>query len=126
MLGVSGITATPVEAAEHGKVGGPQPVDGGGGGGGLFATTLTDATAFLVGSAALVAATVADIDVLTLGAVKAPLLDIVPALADQITPVLLVPLTVAVNCCVPPETTVAVAGETATSSFGLTTTLALA
>jgi hypothetical protein len=122
MFGVSGIVATPVEAVEHGKEGGPQLVDGGG----LLTTTLTDATAFLVGSAALVAATVADIDVLTLGAVKTPLLEIVPALADQITPFLLVPLTVAVNCCVPPETTVAVAGETATSRFGRTTTLALA
>ena len=36
------------------------------------------------------------------GAVYRPLLETVPPVADQVTAVLLVPLTVAVNCCVPP------------------------
>ena len=36
------------------------------------------------------------------GAVYRPLADIVPPVADQVTAVLLLPVTVAVNCCVPP------------------------
>jgi len=35
-------------------------------------------------------------------AVYRPLVDIVPPVADQVTAVLLLPVTVAVNCCVPP------------------------
>jgi len=46
----------------------------------------------------------------TVGAVKTPLLLIVPADADQATPVFDVPETLAENCCVPPETTVAPVG----------------
>ena len=40
--------------------------------------------------------------------------EIVPALADQVTAVLLVPVTVAVNCWVAPDSTLALAGETET------------
>jgi hypothetical protein len=46
----------------------------------------------------------------TAGAVKTPLLVIVPADADQATLVFEVPETLAENCCVPPETTVALDG----------------
>ncbi len=57
-----------------------------------------------------------------------PLVDIVPPLADQVTPVLLVPVTVAANCCVAPVLTVAVLGliETATVGAVVTVTLAVA
>ena len=38
------------------------------------------------------------------GAVKSPVVEIVPADADQLTDVLVVPVTVAENCCFPPGT----------------------
>jgi hypothetical protein len=62
---------------------------------------------------------------LTLGAVNRPEAEIVPALADQVTAVFDEPLTVAVNCRVPPDVTVAVAGDTATvpEPAGLTVTV---
>ncbi len=37
-----------------------------------------------------------------MGAVYRPLEDMVPPVADQVTLVLVEPVTVAVNCCVPP------------------------
>ncbi len=37
-----------------------------------------------------------------------------PVLADQVTAVFVVPVTVAVNCCVPPDATVAEVGEIVT------------
>ena len=46
----------------------------------------------------LVATTVAVVDELTVGAVNIPLLEIVPLLVDQVTPVFDVLLTVAMNC----------------------------
>jgi hypothetical protein len=55
------------------------------------APTETTALAVLVVSATLVARTVTVVAVVTLGAVKPPVLEIVPALADQFTAVLLVP-----------------------------------
>ncbi len=45
------------------------------------------------------------------GAVKSPVLEMVPAEADHVTPVFVEPLTVAVNCSVLPEDTVALVGE---------------
>jgi hypothetical protein len=48
------------------------------------------------------------------GAVNNPELETVPAVAVQLTAVLLVPVTVAVNCCVPPDATFALVGEIAT------------
>ena len=51
------------------------------------------------GSALLVAVTTAAVCVLTAGAVYRPLALIEPGVADQVTPVLEVPLTDAVNCC---------------------------
>jgi len=60
------------------------------------------------------------------GAVRTPELEIDPEEVDQVTAVLDEPLTVAVNCCVPPEETVALAGETATDTVlgGFTVTVA--
>lgn len=45
------------------------------------------------------------------GAMYRPLDETVPPVADQVTPSFLEPLTVAVNCCVPPVGTVADTGE---------------
>jgi hypothetical protein len=53
---------------------------------------------FVVLSAALVAVTETFVLALTLGAVNIPVLETVPALAAQLTAVLLVPWTVALNC----------------------------
>jgi hypothetical protein len=44
-------------------------------------------------------------------------LEIVPALAVQVTAVLLVEVSVAVNCCLPPAVTVDEAGVTLTRTF---------
>jgi hypothetical protein len=71
--------------------------------------------------AALVAVIVTVCCVVTLdGAVYRPELLIVPApvagLIDHVTAVFVLPTTVAVNCCVPPAVTVAVAGETVTDN----------
>ena len=76
------------------------------------AATETTALAVLVVSAALVARMVTVVAAETLGAVKLPMLVIDPALADQVTPVLLVPWTLAENCCVAPDATLALVGET--------------
>ena len=65
---------------------------------------------------------------MTVGAVKSPELEMDPALADQVTPVFVEPLTVAVNCWVPPEETAAEPGaiETDTELGGLTVMVAVA
>jgi hypothetical protein len=73
--------------------------------------TVTVAEAFESTEAALVAVTVTVVTVETVGAVSTPVLEIEPALVDQITLGFVEPLTVAENCCVPPEMTVALAGE---------------
>ena len=62
--------------------------------------TVTVAAADLVLSATLVARTVNVPAVV--GAVYRPVVETVPPVADHVTAVLLVPVTVAVNCCVPP------------------------
>jgi hypothetical protein len=54
---------------------------------------------------------ITDVLLVTLGAVKTPLLEIVPTLADQVTAVFAVPLMRAVNCCCPCDATVALPGE---------------
>lgn len=66
-------------------------------------------------SATLVAVTVTLFDVVDDGAVNRPLLEIVPALACQVTAVLLVEVSVAENCCLPPGDTVTAAGERLTT-----------
>src|SRR5437879_4199996 len=88
--------------------------------------TATEAAADLVASAALVAVTITVVLVLTAGAVKSPELESDPAVADQVTAVLVEPVTVAVNCWVPAETTEALTGdiETETATGALTVTVA--
>jgi hypothetical protein len=74
--------------------------------------TAMDALAILEVFAELVAVTVTLVAALTVGAVKRPLLETVPADADQVTAVLVVPCTLAVNCCVPAEVRDELVGET--------------
>jgi len=69
---------------------------------------------YWLGSATLVAVTLAVVVAVTLAAVNNPLLEIVPPVADQVTAVFDVLPTVAENCCVPPEGTLALLGETVT------------
>jgi len=77
---------------------------------------VTVADADLVGSATLVAVTENVVVLDTVGAVKRPPDVTVPPLAVQLAAVLLLPVTVSVNCLVPPELTVAVVGETVTDT----------
>src|SRR5713101_2864125 len=72
------------------------------------------ADALWVGAATLVAVTVTVVAAFTDGAVNNPDADTVPALADQVTAVWLVPLTLALNCCEAPEITLALVGEIVT------------
>jgi hypothetical protein len=90
--------------------------------------TLTVDWACLVLSAALVAVTVAVVAELTVGAVNIPALEIVPALALQVTAVFGVLLTVATNCCLAPESKLEVSGvsTTATTGAGFTVIVAWA
>jgi hypothetical protein len=91
--------------------------------------TATVALAFFEVFALLVAVTVTLVAALTVGAANKPLLEIVPADADQVTPVLVVPCTVAVNCLVFPDVRDVLVGETVTvmgEAAGLTATFALA
>jgi hypothetical protein len=95
-------------------------------------SNVTVAVADLVVSAALVALMVTDCCAATLaGAVYSPLLLTVPApvvgLIVHVTAVLPVPVTVAVNCCVPPPYTVAVVGAIVTlTAVGDSVTVAVA
>jgi hypothetical protein len=82
---------------------------------GTGAFTVTAALADFVESATLVAVTVTVLSAVTVGAVKSPALVIVPAVAVHVTPVFPVFSTCAVNCCMAPELTVAVVGETVTA-----------
>jgi hypothetical protein len=88
--------------------------------------TVTVALANLVESAALVAFTVTEVLEVTVGAVNRPELDTVPAVAVHVTEVLEEPVTVAVNCLVAPEATVADVGLTETLTGVTTVTLAVA
>jgi hypothetical protein len=77
------------------------------------ALTVMAADADLVGSATLVAFTVAVVAVA--GAVKSPLAEIVPLVADQVTDLLAtVPCTAALNCCEAPMRMEGAAGDTET------------
>jgi hypothetical protein len=89
------------------------------------AVTVTVAPADLVLSATLVAVTVTVFVAITMGAVNSPVVLTVPEVADQVTAVLLVFVTWAENCAVPPEATVAVVGETETliAAVGVVKTL---
>jgi len=86
------------------------------------ALTVMVAEADLVVSATLVAFTV-KVPVL-LGAVYRPLEETLPPVADQVTAVLLEPLTVAVNCWVPPVSIAADTGEMETDTPAVTVTAA--
>lgn len=68
----------------------------------------------LLRSATLVAVTVAIVDAVTLGAVNIPLLLMDPPVALQVTAVFEVWATIAENCCVPADATLALVGETET------------
>ena len=76
--------------------------------------TVTVALADLVLSATLVAVTVTVFVAVTVGAANNPIPLTVPAVADHVTALLLAFVTWAENCWFPPETTVAVVGETET------------
>ena len=65
---------------------------------GVPGAILAVAKALATGDVWLVAVTVTAERVCTTGAVNNPVLEIEPALADQVTAVLLVPVTLAVNC----------------------------
>ena len=90
--------------------------------------TVTVAYALASRSAALLAVTVTAVGAETDGAVRRPVLEIDPALVAQTTEVLLVPLTVAANCCVVPAVSVALVGFKLTvmlvDAGGLTVTVA--
>ena len=81
---------------------------------GTGGTTVTYALALWLESASLFAVMVTLLLLVTVGGVNRPELDIIPALEDQLTAVLLVHWTVAENCWVPPEATLALVGETTT------------
>jgi hypothetical protein len=88
------------------------------------ALTVTVAEADLVVSAALVAVTVSVPPVL--GAVYKPLEEIVPPVADQVTAVFAVPVTMAVNCCVRPVSSEAEVGEIVIETNGAALTVTVA
>jgi len=73
---------------------------------------VTFADADFVASAWLVAVRVRAVVEVTEGAVKTPVVEIVPAEAVQVTAVFVEPLTIAVNCWVLPEDNVELVGET--------------
>lgn len=81
-------------------------------------TTLTTELALFVLSTELVARTVTEVVAETVGAVNMPALEILPAEADQVTAVLLVPCTLAVNCRLPPAVTLVLVGETEMLTLG--------
>jgi hypothetical protein len=97
-------------AADVGEI---QIATGAGGAGG---STVTVAWADLVLSAALVAFTVTDVVLVTVGAVNNPLLVMLPFEADHTTAVLEVLLTVAVNSWVEPDEVINDAGAIATTT----------
>ena|SRR5215469_1912503 len=76
--------------------------------------SVTFAEADVLDCATLVAVTTTEVFAVVAGAENIPALEMVPAVVDQVTAVLLVPLTDAVNCCEPPDTTTAVVGEMVT------------
>jgi len=80
------------------------------------AVTTTDAVPDVLVSAALIAVTVTFVLTVTVGAWYRPALEMVPTDADQVTAVFELPVTNALNCWVPADGTVAVAGETVTTT----------
>lgn len=91
---------------------GPEAFEVDGAGETVGGLTTTLARALFVGSATLVAVTVALVELVTVGAVNKPLLEIEPALADQVTDVFELFVTDAENCRVPEATRLVEAGDT--------------
>ncbi len=60
------------------------------------------------------------------GAVNRPAVETVPPVADHVTAVFVVPVTVAVNCCVAPVITDALLGLIATATTGAVVTVTVA
>jgi hypothetical protein len=92
----------------------------------IAGSTVTAAVADFVGSATLVAVTETVVVVVTLGAVNMPWPEIVPFVADQVTPLRLVLVTVALKGCVSREFKVALVGLIDTLTAGVTVTTAIA
>jgi hypothetical protein len=90
---------------------------------GAAAVTVSEVFADLVGSATLVADTVAVVFVLTAGARYRPEFEIVPAEAHQVTATFEVLLTRAVNCCVPVDATVGAVGVKLTTTAAVLETV---
>jgi len=86
---------------------------------GVTGITVTVAVACELGLAALAAVIVTEVLLVTLTGVKAPLLEILPELADQVTAVFAVPLTLAVKFCCPFEGMVVLLGEIEMVILGL-------
>ena len=81
-----------------------------------LAATVTFAEEYWLDCATLVAVTTTEVLVFVVGAENIPALEMLPPVVDQVTAVLLVPLTDAVNCCEPPDATTAVVGEMVTET----------
>jgi hypothetical protein len=60
------------------------------------------------------------------GAVYRPVPEMLPPVADQLTPMFVVPLTLAVNCCVAPVESEAALGETETVTLAGAVTVTVA
>jgi hypothetical protein len=88
--------------------------------------TLTLALAYLVVSATLVAVTVRFVPSETPARERSPVVVMLPADVDQVTPVFVVFVTVAVNCSVPPDGTETDEGETLTVTAGIAVTVTVA
>jgi protein-S-isoprenylcysteine O-methyltransferase Ste14 len=90
--------------------------------------TVTLALAYLVVSAMLVAVTVRSVPSATPARERSPVVEMLPADADQVTAVFVVFMTVAVNCSVPADGTETDEGEmvTVTASVAVTVTVAVA
>jgi hypothetical protein len=81
--------------------------------------TVIVAVACRLGLAALVAVIVTEVLLVIFFGVKTPLLEILPALADQVTAVFAVPLTLAVKSCCPFAGMVVLLGESKMVMLGL-------
>ncbi|MGD1077534.1 MAG: hypothetical protein ABR881_04365 [Candidatus Sulfotelmatobacter sp.] len=85
----------------------------------VFELTLLISGPFLITwLAAVVAVMMTRVVLVTLGAVKTPVLEMVPALANQVTAVFEGPLMRAVNCTCSIDATVALAGESESAVEG--------
>src|SRR5437667_1202094 len=84
----------------------------------VWGVTTTVATARTVGSATLMSVIVTVPTALPAGAAYQPSCEMVPLVADQVTETSLIPLTRAVNCTLPLEETVVLAGDISKPMIG--------